>query len=109
MAIKPEGSARFGAAQCSAKLLARIQSYLGNGGLFNPEMMEHDKVRDLVMDCRDKIERLTFLLELTRHYRIGHKVPMSWFIMRDEEIGNPGVISPNDQAQRPRSPDAEQT
>lgn len=30
----------------------RIQSYLGNGGLFNPEMMEHDKVRNLIIDCR---------------------------------------------------------
>lgn len=31
-------------------LLARVQSYLGNGGLFNPEAMDHTKVRDLVMD-----------------------------------------------------------
>jgi len=36
----------------------RIQSYLSNGGLFNPEAMEHDKVRDLIMDCREEIERL---------------------------------------------------
>lgn len=36
-------------------LLDRIQNYLGNGGLFNPEMMEHEKVRDLIMDCRDYI------------------------------------------------------
>lgn len=35
------------------RLLSRIQSYLGNGGLFNPEMMEHDKVRDLLIDCRE--------------------------------------------------------
>lgn len=34
-------------------LVERIQNYLGNGGLFNPEMMEHDKVRDLLMACRD--------------------------------------------------------
>jgi hypothetical protein len=30
----------------------RITNYLANGGLFNPEMMEHEKVRDLLMDCR---------------------------------------------------------
>lgn len=30
----------------------RIQNYLEHGGLFNPEMMEHDKVRDLLTDCR---------------------------------------------------------
>jgi len=38
------------------ELLARIQDYLGSGGLFNPEMMEHDKVRDLIMDCRKAIQ-----------------------------------------------------
>jgi hypothetical protein len=39
-------------------IVPRIQSYLGNGGLFNPELMEHEKVRDLLMDCRTEIERL---------------------------------------------------
>lgn len=39
-------------------ILERIQSYLSNGGLFNPELMEHDKVRDLIMECREEIERL---------------------------------------------------
>ncbi len=33
-------------------LLDRIQNYLECGGFFNPECMEHDKVRDLIMDCR---------------------------------------------------------
>lgn len=36
-------------------ILDRITDYLGNGGLFNPEMMEHDKVRNLTMACRDEI------------------------------------------------------
>lgn len=31
----------------------RITEYLNNGGLFNPEMMDHEKVRDLLMDCRE--------------------------------------------------------
>ena len=39
-------------ATTSEKLLTRIESYLANGGLFNPEMMEHNKVRELLMDCR---------------------------------------------------------
>jgi hypothetical protein len=38
-------------------LLARIDSYLQMGGLFNPELMEHEKVRNLIMDCRAHIER----------------------------------------------------
>ena len=34
----------------------RLASYFGNGGLFNPEMMDHDKVRDLIQDCRTALE-----------------------------------------------------
>lgn len=33
-----------------------IQSYLSNGGLFNPEEMNHDKVRELIVLCRDAID-----------------------------------------------------
>lgn len=34
------------------KLCDRITDYLSKGGLFNPELMEHEKVRDLLIDCR---------------------------------------------------------
>jgi len=33
------------------RLLERIRGYLVNGGLFNPEQMEHQKVRDLIIEC----------------------------------------------------------
>ena len=36
----------------------RVTEYLCAGGLFNPECMEHDKVRDLLIACRDEILRL---------------------------------------------------
>lgn len=36
----------------------RITDYLSAGGLFNPEMMEHDKVRELIMDARTELSRL---------------------------------------------------
>ncbi len=36
----------------------RITNYLCSGGLFNPELMEHDKVRALLIDARDYIETL---------------------------------------------------
>ena len=32
-------------------LVNRITAYLSLGGMFNPEAMEHDKVRDLLIDC----------------------------------------------------------
>lgn len=37
-------------------ILERVKNYLEVGGLFNPEMMDHDKVRDLIMDLGKYIE-----------------------------------------------------
>ena len=39
----------------SLDVLARIKQYLSTGGLFNPELADHDAVRDLLIDCRDVI------------------------------------------------------
>ena len=36
----------------------RVRDYLGNGGLFNPEHMNHDAVRDLIMDMDTKVREL---------------------------------------------------
>lgn len=33
-------------------LVARITAYLSGGGLFNPELANHDAVRDLLIECR---------------------------------------------------------
>lgn len=41
--------------QTNEELIARITNYLTVGGLFNPELMEHDKVRDLLMECREAL------------------------------------------------------
>lgn len=37
-------------------LLSRIQNYLEMGGLFNPEMMEHKKVQELIFDMRSYLQ-----------------------------------------------------
>jgi hypothetical protein len=37
-------------------LAERITAYLAGGGLFNPEMADHDAVRDLLIDCRAALE-----------------------------------------------------
>lgn len=42
----------------SDSLSSRITAYLAGGGLFNPELANHDAVRDLIIDCRDEIARL---------------------------------------------------
>lgn len=38
------------------RLSARITEYLCAGGLWNPECMEHDKVRRLLIDCRTEFD-----------------------------------------------------
>lgn len=35
------------------RITGEITEYLSAGGLFNPEMMEHEKVRDLLIRVRD--------------------------------------------------------
>jgi hypothetical protein len=50
-----ELAAPTGSVTTAPELLSRIQNYLECGGLFNPEMMDHNKVRDLIMDCREYI------------------------------------------------------
>ena len=51
----------------------RITNYLASGGLFNPEHMEHEKVRDLLMDCREYIE---FLEKRLNHSTEMHEKAM---------------------------------
>lgn len=42
--------------QRAAQLIAlRITEYLSSGGLFNPELMDHEAVRDLLIDCRAEL------------------------------------------------------
>lgn len=41
-----------------SELPERIKHYLCSGGLFNPELAEHLEVRNLILDCRDRIELL---------------------------------------------------
>ena len=38
------------------ELSDKITEYLSSGGLFNPEMMEHEKVRDLIIKIRDTLD-----------------------------------------------------
>ena len=52
----------------------RIINYLANGGLFNPELMEHDKVRDLLMDCYAELGRFRDTLKITLDNLVMHNV-----------------------------------
>lgn len=41
-----------GARHTACALLRRIDDYMTGGGLFNPELANHEAVRDLLLDCR---------------------------------------------------------
>ena len=38
------------------ELLNGIYNYFNNGGFFNPEMMQHDKVRNMLLEIRTYLE-----------------------------------------------------
>lgn len=39
------------------QLVDRITDYLNGGGLFNPELADHQAVRLLLIECRDELAR----------------------------------------------------
>ena len=45
---------------------SRITAYLCSGGLWNPELANHEVVRDLLIDCRDEIDALRAEVEALR-------------------------------------------
>lgn len=48
-----------------------ITEYLSNGGLFNPEMMDHERVRDLLFRCREDIsDHERWLREMCEDYKL---------------------------------------
>ena len=64
--MNPQSTPQSRAAEVMERLkqsLETVKCYLGNGGLFNPEYMEHEKVRDMVMDMRDRITAALVLIE----------------------------------------------
>lgn len=44
-------------------ILDKLTEYFLHGGLYNPEMMEHEKVRDLLIEAREEILLLYKKLE----------------------------------------------
>jgi phage shock protein A len=61
-------------------LATRITDYLLGGGLFNPELANHDAVRDLLIDCRARIEELEKALKeaLSEKARWEHLATQAW-------------------------------
>ena len=51
----------------------RINKYLNSGGLFNPEMMDADQVRKLLIDAR---EYIAFLEARLKHSEEGYDSAM---------------------------------
>ena len=41
------------------QLSTKISDYLKTGGLFNPELADHNTVRDLLIECRKVLDERT--------------------------------------------------
>jgi hypothetical protein len=65
------------------KVLEKIDNYLQLGGMFNPEEMEHHKVRDMLLDCRNELERLVDKCDkqamILRRIYVEH-YPDTWYV-----------------------------
>ncbi len=53
-----KGAAMTDATLSADEIAKRITDYLIGGGLFNPELADHEAVCELLVDCRDTIELL---------------------------------------------------
>ena len=49
---------------------ARITAYLSGGGVFNPELANHDAVRDLIIDCRKELAAMSELYAKEGHAKM---------------------------------------
>jgi len=67
------------------ELEARITSYLSLGGLFNPEMANHDAVRDLLIDCRGELATLRADNERLGRERDDYKAD---YLRRHKDVGD---------------------
>jgi hypothetical protein len=65
----------------AGSVAGRITAYLASGGLFNPEQAIHDRVRDLLIDCRDEIER--------RRLTDGEREAIAWAVAAAEDRQHP--------------------
>lgn len=70
-----------------------INQYLQLGGLFNPELANHDAVRDLLIRCRDELQRhpLLWSEEKDMQYFRDNILSPSQEMVSIHEFGKPGV------------------
>ncbi len=55
-------------------VLELVDEYLRHGGLFNPELMNHERVRDMVIRLRDEVVSLRALLLSERDRKGGQAI-----------------------------------
>jgi hypothetical protein len=81
------------------EVIDKIDNYLRMGGMFNPEEIEHHKVNDLLLECRNELQRLVEKCDkqtmvLRRIY--VEQFPNQWFVCGElgprDENGLPAKI-----------------
>lgn len=64
----------------------RIQDYLTNGGFFNPESMEHEKVRELLMDCAEELSACALVQQEAQQIRGMYEAALKTIAFQAYEV-----------------------
>lgn len=75
----------------SNELIEKINEYLNVGGFFNPELMEHHKVSDLLLECRNELLKANTEIEQLREeaefgYMTGFDVAKNQYCTMVQEL-----------------------
>lgn len=57
-------------------IVEKLTNYLESGGLFNPEAMDHDAVRDMIILARNEIEFLRKRIDSLENISIDRAVSL---------------------------------
>lgn len=89
----------------------RITAYLKGGGLFNPDLANHDAVRDLLIDCREALAAALKAKEeaerdaqryrwLREHHQTDVRHRLTWYLPRTQPLNEIGLDAAIDQAMK---------
>lgn len=81
-------------------ILQRIHAYLAMGGLFNPELANHDRVRELIMDCRSALTAANNKLAAYQSVEVPEE-PFCWYIVGPDITGEWVTVYSEDES-KPR-------
>lgn len=75
------------------KIEDKVKEYLQNGGLFNPELMDHKEVRDLLIQCNEELKLVKECFLNTRERLRSKSVSRRAWLIFDKQLAKAGLIN----------------